>query len=85
MPTDLQTEVERFVVAWLLDMLNRFHRDPRQEKEFEREVAMLASIAFTGEDGLGRAGLCAWKTLSLKRCTVASRCPTQWAPPQPWT
>ena len=54
MPTDLHTQVERFVVAWLLDLLNRFHRDPRQEKEFERGVAMLASIAFTGEDGVDR-------------------------------
>ena len=54
MPTDLHTQVERFVVAWLLDSLNRFQSDPRQEQAFEREVAMLARLAFAGADGVGQ-------------------------------
>jgi len=51
MPKDLQAKVERFVVGWLLEFLTRFNRDPRQAKEFEQAVTMLARIAFAGADG----------------------------------
>ena len=54
MPEELPPEVERFVVALLLDLLNRFHSDPRQAQAFEREVAMLARLAFTGADAVGQ-------------------------------
>ncbi len=52
MPKNLPTEVERFGVAWLLDILNRFQSDPRQEQAFEREATMLARLAFAGADGV---------------------------------
>jgi len=54
MPKALPREVERFVVAWLLDILNRFQSDPPHEQAFEREVAMLARLAFAGADGVGQ-------------------------------
>ena len=50
----LPREVERFVVAWLLESLNRFRSDPRQAQAFEREVAMLARLAFAGADGVDK-------------------------------
>ena len=52
MPNALPREVERFVVAWLLESLNRFRSDPRQAQAFEREVAMLARLAFPGANGV---------------------------------
>ena len=54
MPEDPPRKVERFVVAWLLDLLNQFQSDPRQEQAFEREVAMLARLAFAGADAAGQ-------------------------------
>ena len=52
MPDDLQTKVEQFIAACLLDMLNRFHSDPHQVEEVERAVEVLASLAPAGAGGV---------------------------------
>lgn len=52
MPDDLQTKVERFIAACLLDMLNRFHSDSHQVEEVERAGAVLASLAPAGAGGV---------------------------------